>query len=124
MGVDKYVGEDALPKMQEDQNDIHKILNSNGISYTHHNESLLKASTIETKLAKKAIEVYHYLSNYNSLEGLTLVYRARNGERMRPRRSEEERMPKRNRTVTGLPRGNITTLMRLEKPSECIDSIK
>ncbi|GJJ09268.1 hypothetical protein Clacol_003490 [Clathrus columnatus] len=40
----------------QDEGEISKILNSNGVSYTHHNESLLQASAIETKLAKKAIE--------------------------------------------------------------------
>ncbi|KAF8591758.1 hypothetical protein K439DRAFT_1644098 [Ramaria rubella] len=60
----QLIGDEALPRVpQSDETEIHFILNSNGVNYTHHNDSLLKASTIETKLAKRAIENKKRIAN-------------------------------------------------------------
>lgn len=52
---------DDTPPVQatsnDEQGEIGRIMSLNGISYTHHNEALLQASAVETKFAKKAIEV-------------------------------------------------------------------
>jgi len=49
-------GDDSLPQLDQQEDEIHRLLNSNGIRYTHQNDALLRASTVESRIAKKAIE--------------------------------------------------------------------
>lgn len=90
--VHPYLGEDSLPKIYaEEENVIHRILNSNGVNYTHHNENILKASTIETKLTKKAIEVMcsyiKAMPNKTNVDTSMSIYRAKGNGKMRARES-------------------------------------
>ncbi|KAF8519338.1 RAD26-like SNF2 family DNA-dependent ATPase [Hysterangium stoloniferum] len=54
--VSDVQGEDSLPQLDQQEDEIHRLLNSNGIRYTHQNDALLRDSAIETRIAKKAIE--------------------------------------------------------------------
>jgi len=56
----RILDEAPVIKKEEEQDDIFRILNSNGVSYTHHNDTLLKPSAIEASMVNRAIQVISF----------------------------------------------------------------
>lgn len=105
------IGDDAPPKNNGEENEILKILNSNGVSYTHHNDDLLKVSAIETRLAKKAIEVRIFANS--SLDDLAVrILRRSVGEKKRLDAPIKGKIARKTHLIqTGLRKEGITSLI-------------